>query len=147
VRWTRAWRSWRRGCWCGETTRRLTTPGPRPGREGWTWQRSVQRRGVGRMTTRPDRYLRCTGCLDSLPEAPNCCESCLEDGGAGDGPSGVGRPPALPGGWALDAWVVCEGRCAHLWWLKSLDGQEQRRVVARWLRWRRRQRGERDERS
>src|SRR5690606_31024092 len=93
-------------------------------------------------TSMPDRvYLRCTGFLDSLPEAPNCCESCLEDDGTGDAPFEEYRPPALPGRWPLDSWVVFEVCCTHLWWLKSLDEQEQRRVVARWLHWHRRQRG------
>src|SRR5690606_26722334 len=102
----------------------------------------MERRGVGRMTTMPDRvYLRCTGFLDSLPEAPNCCESCLEDDGTGDAPFEEYRPPALPGRWPLDSWVVFEVCCTHLWWLKSLDEQEQRWVVARWLHWHRRQRG------
>src|SRR5690606_787256 len=41
----------------------------------------------------------------------------------------------------VDSWVVFEVCCTHLWWLKSLDEQEQRRVVARWLHWHRRQRG------
>src|SRR5690606_787254 len=50
--------------------------------------------GIPQTARRPSRRPPGNSHSSSLPEAPYCCESCLEDDGTGDAPFEEYRPPA-----------------------------------------------------